>query len=85
MSIAIEAAELMEIFQWLTPEESIALKHNPEKYQHIKEEVADIILYCLSLANVLEIEVGSAFLEKLKSNAVKYPAETFKGNYYANE
>ncbi len=44
MSIAIEAAELMEIFQWLTPEESTALKNDPKKFQHIKEEIADIIL-----------------------------------------
>lgn len=85
MSIAIEAAELMEIFQWLTPEESIALKEDPAQYRHIQEEISDILLYCFSLANVLDIDIGSAVLGKLESNKKKYPAEQFKGNYFASE
>lgn len=81
MSISIESAELMELFQWLTLEESIALKDNKAKFEQIKEEVADIIIYCLSLANILDIDLGQAVLEKIEKNKSKYPTSKYKGNF----
>ncbi|MEW6606893.1 MAG: nucleotide pyrophosphohydrolase [bacterium] len=81
MSISIESAELMEIFQWLTLEESIGLKDNKEKFEQIKEEVADIIIYCLSLSNILNIDLNQAILEKIEKNKAKYPTFKYKGNF----
>jgi len=78
MSIAIEAAELMEHFQWTqveTPEEVMA---DAERMQQVREELSDVLAYTLSLANALEIDVSTAFAEKMKKNAKKYPAEDVK-------
>ena len=74
MSIAIEAAELMEIFQWSEKEDVAQLKSDPDRYLHVQEEVSDIFAYCLSLASVLEIDLESAYLAKMEKNAKRYPA-----------
>lgn len=81
MSIAIEAAELMEIFQWLKNEEAVALRNDPDRYQHIREEVSDIVLYCLSLSNILDIDLSKAISEKVTKNEQKYPSELCRGDY----
>lgn len=82
MSISIESAELMEIFQWLTPEESMALKeHRGKKFEQVKEEIADIMAYCLSLANVLDIDITRAALDKFEKNRRKYPADKYRGKF----
>lgn len=73
MSIAIEASELMEIFQWLSIEESINIMDSLEA-EHLKEELADVIIYCISLANQLNIDISTAIIDKIKKNSVKYPA-----------
>ena len=49
-SIYIEAAELLQLFQWITPKESEQFKNDPLKVQRIREELADITIYCLSIA-----------------------------------
>jgi len=74
-SICIEAAELLQLFQWTKPEESERFKNNPTKMQRIKEELADVAIYCLSMANALDIDLASAILEKIEHNKSKYPAE----------
>ncbi len=72
MSIAIESAELMELFQWKSIEEPVnGLSH--EDMENIKDEVADIIIYCLSLCNQLDIDVEEAILKKMEKNKKKYP------------
>jgi NTP pyrophosphatase (non-canonical NTP hydrolase) len=81
MSIAIEAAELMEHFQWLELPVAAKIGESPEHLQQIREELADVLCYALSLANVLEIDVSTAVREKLVKNAAKYPAEKFRGKY----
>lgn len=81
MSISIESAELMEIFQWLTLEESISLKDNKAKFEMIKEEIADIIIYCISLGNVFDIDLSQAILDKVEKNKSKYPTSKYKGNF----
>lgn len=78
-SIAIEAAELMEHFQWLRTDELAGIKEKPETMQPIREELADIMAYVLSFASTMGIDVSSALAEKMKKNAVKYPAETYRG------
>jgi len=72
MSVAIEAAEIMEHFQWLTPEQSAAL---PESQRiAVAHEIADVLLYLVRLADVLDIDPLEAALDKMVINARKYPA-----------
>lgn len=73
MALSVEAAELVEIFQWLTPEESQAIRQDPERFQHVQEEMADVCCYLLSLANQLEIDLTTAVRLKMVKNAAKYP------------
>ena len=72
MSVAIEAAEIMEHFQWLTPEQSAALPES--KRIAVALEIADVLLYLVRLADVLDIDPLEAALDKMVINARKYPA-----------
>ncbi len=74
MALAGEAAELMEIFQWLTPEESLAVRNSEEQMGHVRDELADVAIYLLRLADILQVDLESAVLTKIEKNAVKYPA-----------
>lgn len=71
MALTVEAAELQEIFQWLTPEEAADLA--PERKAHAAEEIADVLLYLVRLADVLGIEPIAAARAKMIRNAEKYP------------
>jgi dCTP diphosphatase len=76
MSIAIEAAELMEHFQWLTTTAALALpQQDSAARQAIGEELADVLIYCLSLADVLDYDIAEIILAKLVKNEQKYPIE----------
>lgn len=79
MSAAIESAELMEIFQWLTGDESVAVAASPELMEATRQEVADVLIYVLRLADVLGIDVEKAVLNKISMNEKKYPVEAFRG------
>jgi NTP pyrophosphatase (non-canonical NTP hydrolase) len=81
MALAIEAAELMEHFQWLTTEASRQLASEPEKLVEVGEELADVIGYSFALANELGLDVSSAIRAKMVKNAEKYPAEKYRGRY----
>ena len=81
MSIAIEAAELMERFQWLTPEEAQAAVEDPDDRAAVADELADVLIYCLSLSNALDLDVSSAVLGKLQTNEHRYPADEFRGRF----
>ncbi len=81
MSIAIEAAELMEHFQWLRSDQLDAVRDDPEAMAKIAEEIADIMAYVLSFASTMGIDISSALAEKMRKNAVKYPAEDFRGRF----
>jgi dCTP diphosphatase len=80
MALAVEAAELMENFQWLTEEQSRRLRERPEDYRAVREEVADVQIYLLRLADLLGIDLEQAVREKMARNAEKYPVELAKGN-----
>lgn len=82
MSIAIEAAELMEHVQWVRTEELPALLREPGRLEQIGEELADITCYVLSLAHVLKLDLSATVEQKLAKNAVKYPVAQFRGRYY---
>jgi NTP pyrophosphatase (non-canonical NTP hydrolase) len=81
MALAIEVAELMEHFQWLTTEESRQLPNDPRKLAEVAEELADVVGYSLALANELGIDVSSAMRAKMIKNAQKYPAQEYRGRY----
>ena len=81
MALAIEAAELMEHFQWLTTEASRRLADEPDKLAKIGEELADVVGYSLALANELGLDVSSAIQSKMLKNAQKYPADQYRGRY----
>ena len=71
VSISIEAAELLEIFQWGIRETNM----DPEKRERIKEELADVLIYCLSMANAIDADVATIVNDKIKLNAKKYPVD----------
>ena len=79
MSIAIEAAELMEHFQWLTQLQSRQL--DAASIEMVGEELADVLCYALAMANELELDIAKTVREKMEKNRSKYPAEQFRGRY----
>jgi len=85
MSLAIEAAELMEHFQWITSEASRALGAQPEKLAAVGEELADVLCYALALANELDLDVATAVKAKMVKNERKYPADEYRGRYGADD
>lgn len=73
-ALIVEAAELLEHFQWLTEDQSRQLP--PEKLREVGAEMADVLLYLLQLSTVLDVDLVAAAREKIKVNALKYPAPT---------
>ena len=74
MALSVEAAELLEIFQWMTPDESIAVRNSQSQKQPVEDELGDILNYVLRLADVLDIDLEQAVSNKMEKNALKYPA-----------
>lgn len=74
MSIAIEAAELMEHFQWLTVEEAQTHVADPDQRAVVADELADVLIYCLSFANAASIDVAGAIHTKMARNERRFPA-----------
>lgn len=81
MALAVEAAELMEHFQWIDIAESHALADDPVKLAAISEELADVLSYTLALANSLDIDIASTHHDKMQKNVAKYPADKFHGRF----
>ena len=73
IALSVEVSELLEIFQWLTEEQSKNL--SKEQMQHTEEEIADIVIYVLNLCRKLDIDLEKAILSKIESNAIKYPVK----------
>ena len=82
ISIMIEAAELLELFQWRSEEEVKELVTSKVFIEKIQREMADILIYLLSLADVLNIDLGKAVIRKLKENSAKYPPEEVSGEKF---
>ncbi len=81
MALAIEVAELMEHFQWISMEDSRELSREGPDREPIVEELADVLGYTLALSLALEVDLATAVREKMKKNALKYPAEKYRGHY----
>jgi len=77
MALSVEAAELVEIFQWLTEEESAM--PDAARRRRAAEEMADVLWYLVRIADRLDIDLLQAAGEKLERNAVKYPADRVRG------
>jgi len=73
-SICIEAAELLEHFQWKTDEQAAEMLRDPEELAEISNELADVIIYCLGFSDILTLDVSNAVQRKLETNAEKYPS-----------
>lgn len=77
-SISIEAAELLELFQWDNP--ALAeVRRSPERVAQIKKELADVLLYCLDMGVLLELDTEEIVRTKLEHAKKKYPVELFQG------
>jgi len=78
MALAGEAGELVAVFQWLSEDASRAL--TPAQRQHAADEIADVQLYLVALADALDIDIPQAVAAKMRKNAQKYPADQFRGS-----
>ncbi|MDA8256273.1 MAG: nucleotide pyrophosphohydrolase [Betaproteobacteria bacterium] len=78
MALSVEAAELLEPFQWLTPEQSQNL--SAAQHEAVRQEIADVLIYLTRLADLLGIDLLDAAADKLAINARKYPVDKAHGN-----
>lgn len=85
MGLSVEAAELMEHFLWCDTEASRQVVNDPKKLGEVADEMADVACYLLNLSNVLGIDLSDAITAKIAKNALKYPADKYRGrsNYEA--
>ncbi len=77
-ALAVEAAELLEPFQWLTEEQSRSLE--PAQAEAIRREMADVLIYLVRLADQVEVDLLAAARDKMAENAQKYPVEKARGS-----
>ncbi|MEO9273796.1 nucleotide pyrophosphohydrolase [Marinomonas sp. 5E14-1] len=78
MALSVEASELLECFQWLTEEESSSL--NEDQLAAVIDEIADVQLYLVRLADKVGINIQDAVEQKMKKNEMKYPADKVRGS-----
>jgi len=75
MALSVEASELLEIFQWMKDEESQSVMETSEA-EHVRQEMADVLIYLLRLADVLDVDLAAAVEAKVGDNSVRYPPPT---------
>ena len=80
MALAGEVGELVEVFQWLTLEQSVEVMADPQRAVQVRHELADVFGYVLRLADVLDVDLMAALDEKVELNSRRYPVEKSKGN-----
>lgn len=78
MALIAEAAELVEHFQWLTEAQSAALP--PEKLKQVEDELADVLLYLVCLADKLGVDLAGAAMAKIARNEIRYPSDKVRGS-----
>ncbi|AOB32398.1 nucleotide pyrophosphohydrolase [Bordetella sp. H567] len=79
MALSGEVGELTEIFQWMSEADSHTAATAPKTARAVRDELADVALYLIRLADVLGVDLNAAVASKLASNAAKYPIETSRG------
>ncbi|WP_405675482.1 nucleotide pyrophosphohydrolase [Streptomyces sp. NBC_01511] len=72
-ALSVEASELLEIFQWLTPEQSARVMDDPGSAHRVRDEVADVLAYLLQFCDVLGIDALTALAEKIDRNELRFP------------
>lgn len=80
MALSAEAAELLEIFQWLTDEQSKAIVDDEKEMALVRQEIADVFIYMTRLADKLGVDIEKAVLDKIAENEKKYPVDLSKDN-----
>jgi dCTP diphosphatase len=80
ISLTLEAAELLEIFQWKDPQEVGAINSDPDERRRVKEELGDILIYALNMCHAFDFDPSEVILEKLEITEKKYPVEKAKGS-----
>ena len=78
MALSVECSELLEIFQWLTPEESTNL--SSKQMARVEEEVGDVANYLIRLCDLLDLDLVECAIKKIEINRAKYPAEKVRGS-----
>ncbi|MEW1695775.1 nucleotide pyrophosphohydrolase [Streptomyces sp. NPDC093249] len=73
-ALSVEASELLEIFQWLTPEQAERVMEEPESAHRVADEVADVLAYLLQFCAVLGVDPLEALAAKIERNEVRFPA-----------
>jgi len=79
MALTAEVGELVEIFQWLTEEQSRSIAADPKSLRALADELADVLIYTVRLAAVAGVDLNEAVLSKLQRNESKYPIEKSYG------
>lgn len=79
MALTGEVGELAEIFQWMPEGESLTAGADARTASSVREELADVLLYLVRLADVLGVDLNEAVVEKLRTNAIKYPVASSRG------
>jgi dCTP diphosphatase len=79
MALTGEVGELSEIFQWMSEADSMKAGQNPATAQDVKDELADVLLYLVRLASVLNVDLNEAVIQKIKANEQKYPVANSLG------
>jgi len=79
MAPAGESGELLEIFQWLTPDQSAQVMHDEARAGRVREEMADVFACLLRLADVLDVDLEQALTEKIETNRRTYPVHLARG------
>ena len=80
MALTGEVGELSEVFQWMTEEASTGAATDPKTAQAVRDEMADVLLYLVRLADVLGVDLNAAVQAKLRTNATKYPGDKARGS-----
>lgn len=73
VALSVEASELVEIFQWLTPEQSARVMDKEDSAHRVRDEVADVLAYLLQFCEVLGIDVLAALSRKIDRNEIRFP------------
>ena len=81
MSLAVEVAELMELFQWLSLDQAQELMKAGDIRENAIDEIADIVIYTLAFCNRNNIDISDAIKKKMEKNIQKYPTDKYKGHF----
>ncbi|WP_434597818.1 nucleotide pyrophosphohydrolase [Streptomyces sp. A5-4] len=81
VALSVEASELVEIFQWLTPEESARVMEDPRSAHRVADEVADVLAYLLQFCEVLGVDVLAALAAKIDRNEHRFPVPKTKNRH----